>query len=314
MSNPPTNYLTSAGVDLSNIFLPLSLGTPISFDTSYNISDGRDFRLIFAAYTGGDQAITTGYTIAGGADLNTIFAKYYVPPYEITGNYNTPTTATINGMYYNTYIVFNSGNGSITINRDNITLNFFMIGGGGNGSTKTEDNLNDLDFIYYGAGGGAGILISGNFITINGVPTSLYVAGPGGTSNIANFYTAGPGGTVNTVNNSDNSNGGKSNYKGGSWSETFFDNIYYTAGGGGGVAGVGGDGKPNSIGGPESGGIGGQGYDINGIIYGQGGPGEFTGSVPNENTGSGGAGGLDGDYNVRSNIGASGAVILYFNI
>jgi hypothetical protein len=54
MSNP-TTYYTVGGVDLSNIFQPLSLGTAYSSATGYKIPqpDGRDLTEIFAAKTYG---------------------------------------------------------------------------------------------------------------------------------------------------------------------------------------------------------------------------------------------------------------------
>ena len=58
MSNPQTFYKVG-GVDLSNIFLPLSLGSSASA-TGYNVNGYGDLNTIFAAYTaGGPQALQT---------------------------------------------------------------------------------------------------------------------------------------------------------------------------------------------------------------------------------------------------------------
>ena len=71
MSNPQTFY-TVGGVDLSNIFLPYTSGTP-ALATGYKIPGGADLSNIFAAWTSGTQASATGYKV-GLSDLNLIFA------------------------------------------------------------------------------------------------------------------------------------------------------------------------------------------------------------------------------------------------
>ena len=75
MSNPQTFY-TVGGLDLSNIFQPLSLGSS-ALVTGYKFGNSHaDLNTIFAAYPGsGPQASATGYKV-GVNDLNTIFAKY----------------------------------------------------------------------------------------------------------------------------------------------------------------------------------------------------------------------------------------------
>ena len=73
-TNPQTFY-KAGGLDLSNIFQPLT-GTPSSIVTKYNVPGHGDLNTIFAPYPGtGAKASPTGYTV-GGNDLCNIFAKY----------------------------------------------------------------------------------------------------------------------------------------------------------------------------------------------------------------------------------------------
>ena len=69
MSNPQTFYKVG-GVDLSNIFQPLSLGSQSVVLTKYNVTGYGDLNTIFAAYTSGTKATATGYTVTGYGDLN----------------------------------------------------------------------------------------------------------------------------------------------------------------------------------------------------------------------------------------------------
>ena len=78
MSNPQTFY-TVGGVDLSNIFQPLSLGTQYPNPTSYTIPSGADLNTIFANISSGSSiGYNTNYTV-NGVDLSLIFAAYNIP-------------------------------------------------------------------------------------------------------------------------------------------------------------------------------------------------------------------------------------------
>jgi hypothetical protein len=66
MSNPTTNLIckNALGVyqDLSSIFQPYSLGSPISFDTSFNVTGYGDLKNIFAGLSSG-SAIDLAQTL-----------------------------------------------------------------------------------------------------------------------------------------------------------------------------------------------------------------------------------------------------------
>jgi hypothetical protein len=180
MSNPQTFY-TVVGLDLSNIFQPLSLGSSASA-TGYNVNGYGDLNTIFAAYLGsGTQASATGYKV-GVNDLNTIFAPFNLSFSISSSNISnvTVTSTTQNG--YNIYTftatsqVGDSQNwnpGTCTINfSKNANISVILVGGGGGGG----DSKNE----YSGGGGGGGVF---NLTTANvsaGVNYSLQV-GSGGS-------------------------------------------------------------------------------------------------------------------------------------
>tara|TARA_B110000483_G_C18100862_1_gene505753 strand:+ start:53 stop:1201 length:1149 start_codon:yes stop_codon:yes gene_type:complete len=97
ITNETTNFLVN-GVDISNIFQPLSLGTQYPSQTGYTIGD-KDLNEIFAKYTNGDdKAELTGYTI-GNKDLNEIFAKYTGSNVGIVWTQRSfPTSGNVNGF------------------------------------------------------------------------------------------------------------------------------------------------------------------------------------------------------------------------
>jgi hypothetical protein len=220
MSNPTTNY-TVGGVDLSNIFQPLSQGSAIGYNTNYTVSGYGDLRNIFAAYTGvpGTQAPLTGYSVTGHGDLNTIFAK--TPLYIITGSL-TYTVYTYGGY---TGIVFTSGSGNITFLTD-IATTLIAVGGGGGGNTETLD--------FFGAhagtgGGGGGTAYIPNSHLISSVSYNISVGSggqPGSNGGNSSFDThtggggggggviiglthySGNGGTTNTGTTNANTGGG----------------------------------------------------------------------------------------------------------
>jgi hypothetical protein len=183
MSNPQTFY-TVGGLDLSNIFQPLSLGSS-ALVTGYKFGNtGADLNSIFAAYPGsGTQASATGYKV-GVNDLNTIFAKYepYVPFSITSSNISnvTITSTTQNG--YNIYTfkttsevgsknVWSPGTCIINFSK-NANISVILVGGGGGGGANENT--------FSGGGGGGGVF---NLTTANvstGVNYSLQV-GSGGT-------------------------------------------------------------------------------------------------------------------------------------
>ena len=72
MSNPQTFYKVG-GVDLSNIFQPLT-GTQSPITTGYKLPNGDDLNTIFEPYPGtGIKAPETSYNVTGLGDLNNIF-------------------------------------------------------------------------------------------------------------------------------------------------------------------------------------------------------------------------------------------------
>jgi len=71
MSNPQTFYKVG-GVDLSNIFQPLT-GTQSPITTGYKLPNGDDLNTIFEPYPGtGIKAPETSYNVTGLGDLNNI--------------------------------------------------------------------------------------------------------------------------------------------------------------------------------------------------------------------------------------------------
>jgi hypothetical protein len=80
MSNPRTNYFVN-GVDLADIFQPITLGTKAPESTGYGVKGYGDLQNIFAALQDpNNKAITTGFRVInyngshGYTDLNSIFA------------------------------------------------------------------------------------------------------------------------------------------------------------------------------------------------------------------------------------------------
>ena len=152
MSNPQTFY-TVGGLDLSNIFQPLSLGSS-TLVTGYKFGNSHaDLNTIFAAYPGsGPQASATGYKV-GVNDLNTIFAKYNNNVFPITNSLLTSST---------TYSNFIMPSGKTK-------FNFSFCGSGGSGYTTSSTT--------YGGGGSGGwiqalnipYLLNTNYITSIGI-------------------------------------------------------------------------------------------------------------------------------------------------
>jgi hypothetical protein len=109
MSNPTTGYICTAPPyaggtiqDLSAIFLPLSQGTGINFDTSFNVTGYGDLRNIFSGLVVGSNPLgyNTNYTVTGYGDLQNIFAPY------------------------NTQLYYHNSTTSITDSHSGLTINF----------------------------------------------------------------------------------------------------------------------------------------------------------------------------------------------
>jgi hypothetical protein len=131
MSNPQTFYKVG-GLDLSNIFQPLSLGSQSGVLTKYNVPGYGDLNTIFAVYTSGTKATATGYTVTGYGDLNNIFAKYdlNIFPFNITGSTNY-ITGTLSNNYNIVY--FRPGTFTVTPLTNVNIFQLFVVASGSTG-------------------------------------------------------------------------------------------------------------------------------------------------------------------------------------
>lgn len=153
-----TGYYISSGLDLSDIFLPLSSGTSIGYDTGFSTlvnSTSIDLQYVFSSISSGSAlGYDTGYSVTGNVDLSAIFAKN--TSYTTTGN---PTITTLNGY---TFIQFlSSGTGSITFINPSagLQISYLVVGGGGAGGSGyyyTEGGAGTTIVQFYTGGGGAG--------------------------------------------------------------------------------------------------------------------------------------------------------------
>jgi len=161
-----TGYYISSGLDLTDIFLPLSSGTSIDYDTGFSTlvnSTSTDLRYVFASISSGSAlGYDTGYSVTGKGDLSAIFAKN--TSYTTTGN---PTITTQNGY---TFIQFlSSGTGSITFINPSagLQISYLVVGGGGAGGSGyyyTESGPTIVQF-YTGGGGAGGEVTQGYIFT-----------------------------------------------------------------------------------------------------------------------------------------------------
>jgi hypothetical protein len=94
MSVTSTNYYTSSGVDLINVFNAYTSGTKAEL-TGYKVN-GTDLRDIFQAYSSGTNASNTGISV-DGVDLSSKFQK--ITEYTISG------TTTYSSYTSNNYTV-----------------------------------------------------------------------------------------------------------------------------------------------------------------------------------------------------------------
>jgi len=301
MSVTSTNYYTSSGVDLINVFNAYTSGTQAEL-TGYKVN-GTDLRDIFQAYSSGTTANTTGISV-DGVDLSNIFEQ--ISEYTISGGVDYITYS--NSGY--TVIVFTIAISGSTISfSTNKTVNCIVVGPGGNGGNGNSANGG-------GGGGGGGVNVNSLSVTKN----TSYSILVGTTSNRLSSYfhtiTAGAG------NNGTSAAGGGA---GGSASS------------GGGAGGQGGKQTPATL--PVAGsngtqlnvpitvtinstnytylgggGAGGKYFNSGTIAPSAGASGGLSGGgnsgkSATASTGGGGGGGLDA---TDGRNGASGVVILYF--
>ena len=194
--------ITTNGVDLGNLFQPLTSTTTVPM-TGYYASNGKDLSKLFEPYSsGGTKVPTTGYTVVKDGDfvdLSDVFAK--MPDFAI--NVSNPYNLSYSSVVINGYTVYSfnvitqntgtnvsSGTATITFSR-NSTISVLLAGGGGGGGAGKD---------AFSAGGGAG----GNF---SDVSTANVIAG--------NTYTVqvGIGGSLYT-DDITIKNGGESSLKG----------------------------------------------------------------------------------------------------
>lgn len=69
-----TDFLTSDGIDIGELFMLRKEGDPKIEDTGFKISDGRDFSDVFLPYDGGRQIKKIGFEITDGRDVSELFA------------------------------------------------------------------------------------------------------------------------------------------------------------------------------------------------------------------------------------------------
>ena len=271
-----TNFLSN-GVDLYNLFVPLSTHQPGS-TTSFNYYDTssasyKDLNTLFAPQTPPSTInyITTNF-FSGTYDLGQIFQNVYV----VTGTYTTTSNPS-----YNTILTFSPGSATITFYFIG-TIYCTATGAGGKGGNGS----NNETFILTGFGGGGG---GGGGTSITTITTSI--------NQMFNINVSSSGGTSSYLQNASTLSYILEGFNG--HNGTNATSITEGAGGigGSGTTYLGINGTPGS---GQSGGLGGTGGDDNG--YGNGG---------NGGTG-GGASGSSPPTN--GSPGGNGVVILSFNL
>jgi hypothetical protein len=279
MSNPQTFY-TVGGVDLSNIFQPISLGNPSIVLTKYNLIN-NDLNAIFAALPNSTApGVQTSYYVTGQGDLGNIF--YTKIPFLITGSTNYIRGTLSN--YYNV-LYFRPGTFTVTPLINVNIYQLFVVASGSSGIGRDGGNGGQLVFNENTTIGANPISVSpSNIISLtvaaayNGAGTttgnnsSASISGTG-----INYIALGGGGAF----------GGQCPNSGGravqDGSANIYTGLYY--GGGGGASG--GSKEPGLIGGKGGGGGGGGSYNGQG----SGGP-AFNGAAGGGNgVNTGGAGG-----------------------
>ena len=333
--------ITTNGVDLGNLFQPLTSTTTVPM-TGYYASNGKDLSKLFEPYSsGGTKVPTTGYTVVKDGDfvdLSDVFAK--MPDFAI--NVSNPYNLSYSSVVINGYTVYSfnvitqntgtnvsSGTATITFSR-NSTISVLLAGGGGGGGFGKD---------AFSAGGGGGGSFSdvvtanvttGNSYTVQvGIGGTLYINATqqnGGESSlkgvnvalVASGGTAGGNATTSSYGSAGTSiNGGNGGTPGTSVGQTGGNGVYSSflteyggtlnIGGGGG----GGSANNNLIG-------TGGGYGGNNGIGGAGGIPVIVDTFPDANGkgysagGGGGPGLLNSDSSSGGGYGTAGVVIIYF--
>ena len=170
---PITNYTVPTLGDLNNVFAPISIGTPISSNTRYTVSN-TDLTSIFAA-----KIFTT----------------------STAGIYS----ATYSGGYYTVTL---TGNGTITFVVSVLNGSYVVVGGGGGGgSGNGDDNINPI-YAGGGASGGEVTYISSFNPSLN-TPINVTI-GNGGLSDNSGGSSSFNGTTSIGGNPGSGNNGGAS--------------------------------------------------------------------------------------------------------
>jgi hypothetical protein len=301
MSNPQTFYKVG-GVDLSNIFQPLSLGSQSGVLTKYNVPGYGDLNSIFAVYTSGTKATATGYTVTGYGDLNNIFAKYdlNIFPFNITGSTNY-TTGTLSNNYNIVY--FRPGTFTVTPLINLNIYQLFVVASGSTGIGRNGGNGGQILFNENTTVGANPIAVTpSNIISLTvaaayNPPTHTVTnTGYNSTASIPtlsiNYTALGGQGAL----------GGQTPDEGGriaqDGSANIYTGLYYGGGGGGGL----GSKQPGLPGGKGGGGGGGGSYNGQG----SGGPADNGAAGGGNGVNAGGAGGAGaGTYPSSGGTGTS---------
>jgi len=348
MSNPTTGFMckNANGIyqDLSGIFLPLSLGTSIGYNTGFKVAGHGDLSQIFSSISSGNKnTFNTGYTV-NGVDLTNIFAMTSI--FVVSNMLPSYYSQTYKNNNY--VIVFTNPNNSSGDASNNITftvsvknVNIIVVGGGGSGSGGNTSEV-------AGGGGGAGgqvLQLTNQTLAAGTYPVQIGGGGQGiqgstgnagGISYFSNIVISSGGNPGTNVINTGLGVGGEginsgSGGTGGTFSGTASENgspgvtvstidgNSYTFGGGGGGGSYDGQ-RSSSVGGLGGGGGGGFetlannnqpytgpnniSYEVSSFIDGQG----------LQSTGGAGAGGNsnNSDNATGGDNGGSGIVVISF--
>mgnify|MGYP000019239854 CR=1 FL=1 len=235
----PLTYYNVNGIDLCNIFDPISVGTSINFNTNITVN-GNDLRNIFAAYQQ-----TVSYTATGNYTVYTN-GIYTGIVFEYDTLYNGAASINFSNAPPNASLIMVGGGGGGWSGTDNIGTNSGQPSGGGGGGVIYYQNLQLSSSTTYnitiGQGGIGATPISsasngntslfGSYNAYGGSKSGSGSIAYGGGINIAN----GGGGGVgcypyNLVNNTYSNNGG-TNINNSNIGQFVYSNNFYNANGG----------------------------------------------------------------------------------